>query len=779
MKIVSIGGGPAGLYFSILMKKAQPGAEITVYERNRSGDTFGWGVVFSDETLETFERADPASFAEITSRFRYWKNIETHYGGERVVSTGHGFAALSRKTLLLILQQRCRELGVELVFEREVAGVEEFADADLILGADGINSAVREADAEHFQPSLDWRQCRFSWLGTDLPLDAFTFIFKESEWGLFQVHAYPFDDRLSTWILECHEETWKRAGLAEASEQETVAFAEALFAEELGGHRLMANRSLWRRFPTVRCETWHRSRGKRGNVVLLGDAAHTAHFSIGSGTKMAMEDAVVLAETFAELGTKDVPAVLQAYEDRRWVDVVKTQKAAQTSLEWFENSERYLGQDPVQFTFNLMTRSKRITYDNLRRRDPELIARVDAGYPDWCGASTDRGGTAAADSDPAPGSPASDRTRPPIFTPLRLRGLELENRVVVSPMCQYSAVDGTVGDWHLVHLGSRAIGGAGLVITEMTDVSAEGRITPGCAGMYAPEHLAAWARIVDFVHADSPAKIGIQLAHAGRKGSVRHPWEGDDIPLGPDEGAWQTLAPSAEPFRPGWHTPKAMDRADMDRVRDEFVRSTRMAAEAGFDWLEVHLAHGYLLSSFLSPLANRRGDEYGGSLANRMRYPLEVFQAMRAAWPEEKPMSVRISATDWLGAEGVTIEESVILSLLLAENGCDAIDVSTAGNSPESKPDYGRMYQVPFADRIRHEVGIPVMAVGALLGADHANTVLAAGRADLAVMARPHLRDPYLTLHAAEHYELWDHPWPGQYDPAKPRAPRPSVRRRD
>ncbi len=762
MRIVSIGGGPAGLYFSILMKNALPGAEITVYERNRPGDTFGWGVVFSDETLDNFERADPQTFAEITSRFRYWKNIETWYGGECVVSTGHGFAALSRRTLLLVLQQRCRELGVQLVFEREVAGVEEFADADLILGADGINSAVRAAAAEHFQPRLDWRQCRFSWLGTDKPLDAFTFIFKESEWGLFQVHAYPFEDRLSTWILECQDDVWRRAGLAEASEEETVAFAEKLFAEELGGHRLLANRSLWRRFPTVRCETWHHD-----NVVLLGDAAHTAHFSIGSGTKMAMEDAVVLADTLQELGTDDVPAALQAYEDRRWVDGVKLQKAAQTSLEWFENSARYLGQDPVQFTFNLMTRSKRITYDNLRQRDPELIARVDAGFPDWV-------------SEPAADNgPVADTPPPPIFTPLRLRGLELENRIVVSPMCQYSAADGAVNDWHLVHLGSRAVGGAGLVLSEMTDVSEEGRITSGCAGMYRPEHIAAWARIVDFVHANSRSKIGIQLAHAGRKGSVRHPWQGDDVPLLPEEGAWQTLAPSAEPFRPDWPTPRAMDRADMDQVCDAFVRATRMAEEAGFDWIEVHMAHGYLLSSFLSPLSNRRDDEYGGSLANRMRFPLEVFQAMRQAWPEEKPMSVRISATDWLDdAGGGTIEESVILALVLKENGCDAIDVSTAGNSPVSRPEYGRMYQVPFADRIRHEVGIPVMAVGALLGADHANTVLAAGRADLAVMARPHLRNPYLTLHAAEHYELWDHPWPGQYDPARPRPPRQAVRRR-
>jgi anthraniloyl-CoA monooxygenase len=764
MKIVSIGGGPAGLYFSILMKKALPGAEITVYERNRPGDTFGWGVVFSDETLDNFERADRASFDEITSRFRYWKNIETFYGGQKVVSTGHGFAALSRKTLLLVLQQRCRELGVELVFEREVRGVDEFAGADLILGADGINSVVREANAEHFQPRLDWRQCRFSWLGTDKPLDAFTFIFKESEWGLFQVHAYPFENRLSTWILECQDEVWRRAGLAEAAEEDTVAFAEKLFAEELGGHRLLANRSLWRQFPTVRCETWHHD-----NVVLMGDAAHTAHFSIGSGTKLAMEDALVLAETFRELGTDDVPAALQAYEDRRWVDVVKLQKAAQTSLEWFENSVRYLGQDPVQFTFNLMTRSKRITYDDLRRRDPQLITEVDAGFPAWSGPSS-----------PATERAGSDQPPPPIFTPLQLRGIELENRIVVSPMCQYSAVDGKVNDWHLVHLGSRAVGGAGLIVTEMTNVSAAGRITTGCAGMYEPGHVDAWARIVDFAHANSRAKIGIQLAHAGRKGAVRHPWQGDDVPLTTQDGAWQTLAPSAEPFRPDWHTPRAMDRDDMHRVRNEFVRATRMADEAGFDWLELHMAHGYLLSSFISPLANRRDDEYGGSLTNRMRYPLEVFRAMRDAWPEDRPMSVRISATDWLDADGgVTIEESVILALILKENGCDAIDVSTAGNSPDSRPAYGRMYQVPFADRIRHEVGIPVMAVGALLGADHANTVLAAGRADLAVMARPHLRDPYLTLHAAERYELWNHPWPGQYDPAKPRPPRPAVRREE
>ncbi|MDX1644515.1 MAG: bifunctional salicylyl-CoA 5-hydroxylase/oxidoreductase, partial [Thermoanaerobaculia bacterium] len=603
--------------------------------------------------------------------------------------------------------------------------------------------------AEAFDPELDWRRCRFSWLGTDLPREAVTIVFVETEHGLLQVHAYPFEDGLATWIVECHPDTFRRAGLEEASEEETVAFCEGVFAEYLDGHRLLTNRSIWRRFPTVRCATWHVVDRDGPPVVLLGDAAHTAHFSIGSGTKLAMEDAISLVAAFRRHGLDDVPAVLESYQDDRWVDVIKLQKAAQTSLEWFENSERYIGQHPIQFTFNLMTRSKRITYENLKQRDPELVARVDEWYREEVGASETSAGKAP----------------PPIFTPARFRDVRLENRIVVSPMCQYSAEDGCPTDWHLVHLGSRAVGGAGLVITEMTDVSAEGRITYGCAGLYAPEHVAAWRRIVDFVHANSKAKIGMQLAHAGRKGSVEHPWEGDDVPLGPSEGAWETLAPSALPFRPDWPVPREMDRADMDRVRDQFVDATRRCDEAGFDWLEVHFAHGYLLSSFLSPLANRRHDEYGGSLENRMRYPLEVFRAMRAAWPDDKPMSVRISATDWMEEEdrGMTVDDSVELSLRLKELGCDAIDVSSAGNSPESDPVYGRMYQVPFADRIRHEVGIPVMAVGAILGEDHANTILAAGRADLAVMARPHLRRPYLSLEAAARYGYPDIHWPGQY----------------
>jgi len=754
VKVHCLGGGPAGLYFAILLKKAFPESEIRVIERNRSDDTFGWGVVFSDETLETFETADPETYAEITSRFRYWRDIETFVGGERVISSGHGFAALERKELLLILQDRCRELGVDLEFEREVTSLAEITDADLVLAGDGVNSFVRTELAEHFRPTIDWRRCKFTWLGTDKPLDAFTFIFKENEHGLFQVHAYPFAEGLATWIVECHEDVWKRAGLDTASEEDTVAYCERLFAPELEGHRLLTNRSLWRSFPTVRCESW-----VHDNIVLVGDAAHTAHFSIGSGTKMAMEDSVVLAEIFERQGTQDVAAVLAAYQDARWVDILKFQKAAQTSLEWFENSARYLEQDPATFTFNLMTRSKRITYDNLKDRDPALVERVSAAF------AGREGGTPAPDG----------KARPPIFTPYRLGELELANRVVVSPMCQYSAVDGTVDDWHLVHLGSRALGGAGLVITEMTDVLADGRITRGCAGMYADEHVAAWRRIVDYVHRHTPAKIGIQLAHAGRKGSTEHPWEGDDRPLTASEGPWQTLGPSAEPFRPGWPIPKAMDRADMDAVREAFVAATLRSAEAGFDLVELHLAHGYLLSSFISPLANLRDDDYGGSLGNRLRFPLEVVRAVRAVWPKEKPLLARISASDWMpDASGTTPEEAVELARQLAGAGCDLIDVSSGGNVAESEIIYGRMYQVPFAEKIRYEAGVRVAAVGAILGSDHANTVLAAGRADLAVMARPHLRDPYLTLHAAEHYEQWDVWWPGQYQAGKPRPPKRS-----
>ncbi len=787
MRVACIGGGPAGLYFAILLKKARPAAEVVVYERNKPDDTFGWGVVFSDETLGGFEQADPESYAEIRRRFAYWTDIETYLEVapgrmECVRSTGHGFCGLSRKALLQIFHARARELGVRLEFEREVRDESDIeidgGPADLVLACDGINSFVRTKHAAHFRPELEWRKCKFAWFGTTKPLEAFTFVFRANEHGLFQVHAYPFQrgaETLSTWIVECHEDVWKRAGLEHASEQETVRVLEDLFAPELDGHPLLTNKSVWRAFPVIRCGTW-----VRGNTVLLGDAAHTAHFSIGSGTKLAMEDAIELAAAL-RASEYEAPAALRRYEEHRRNDVARLQRAARTSMEWFENSARYVKQRPLAFTFNLMTRSKRITYDNLRQRDPELVRRVTAEFasenglpPGTPGSSlaSVSSGTRQESARLEPGVPG-ENAPPPLFAPLTLRSLRLENRIVVSSMCQYSAVDGTVGDWHLVHLGSRAIGAAGLVMSEMTDVSAESRITLGCAGMYSDEHERAWKRIVDFVHANSPAKIGMQLAHAGRKGSCNLPWEGDD-PLR-DARAWPTIGPSALPFAPDWPVPRAMTRADMTAVRDDFVSATRRTARAGYALRELHDAPGYRLSSFLAPAARPRPDEYGGTLANRLRFPLELFEAVRAAWPAEKPLAVRVSATDWLPAgEGITIEETVEITRTLRARGLDLIDVSSAGNTPRSPVEYGRMYQVPFAERLRHEVQMPVMAVGGIEGADHANTILAAGRADLCALARAHLVDPYLTLHASTTHEHHGFPWPKQYLPAKPRPRRSS-----
>lgn len=752
MRIVSIGGGPAGLYFSLLMKKSFPHLDVQVFEKNKPDDAFGWGVVFSKETLGNFRDADPESLAAIEARFVYWDDMDTTVRGQTTVSTGHGFAGLARKDLLHILQGRCAQLGVKLTFQQELP-VEPLPEADLIIGCDGVHSPLRERYAADFKPHLDWRKCKFTWLGTTKPLTAFTFHFKETPHGVFQVHAYPFTKEpmqpsgaRSTFIVECREEVWKKAGLDAMSEAQSVAFLEALFKDELGGHPLCANRSIWRTFPTVTCERW-----RRGNLVLMGDAVHTAHFSIGSGTKLAMEDAIALHAALTAHGL-DVERALEAYETSRKPETVRVQRAAQTSLEWFENSARYVSQPPTQFTFNLMTRSKRITWDNLRKRDPKLVHESDAQF-------AARHGTARNHDGSVP---------PPLFAPLKLRDLTLENRVVVSPMCQYSAKDGVPGDWHLVHLGSRAVGGAGLVITEMTNVSVEGRITHGCAGLWNDTQATAWKRVVDFVKAHSTARIGMQLAHAGRKASWGLPWEGDQ-PLKADQSPWQTLGPSARPYKPGAPTPKEMDAADLARVKACFVDAALRAERCGFDFLELHLAHGYLLSTFLSPLSNHRTDAYGGSLEKRMRYPLEVFAAVREVWPQEKPMGVRVSATDWLGPTGQTIEDTVALAKELEVLGCDVIDVSTAGNVPESKPEYGRMYQVPFAEAVKVATGLKVMAVGAIQGADHANTILAAGRADLCAMAREHLSDPYLTHRHAQAERVTSTSWPQQYLAVRPR----------
>ena len=749
MKIVSVGGGPAGLYFAILMKKADPAHEITVLERNRADDTFGFGVVFSDATLDNFREADAETHAAITRAFTHWDDIDIHYQGQVLTSTGHGFSGMSRQTLLDILQRRASRLGVTLRFSTEVAEPSAWAGADLVVAADGVNSALRLRYAAHFQPSIDWRPNRFVWLGTTCPFRAFTFMFKEDEHGLWRVHAYRYDGRSSTFILETTEETWRRAGLDEASEDETAVFVERLFARELDGHPILKNRSLWRSFPTIRNARWHHD-----NIVLVGDAAHTAHFSIGSGTKLAMEDAIALAKSLGE--HRDVRGALAAYEAERRPQVETTQRAAQTSLVWFEQTERYHGRlEPTQFAFSLLTRSLRVSHENLRARDAKLVATVDRWFAERASQQSGRAVPAA----PPP---------PPMFTPLRLRDLVLANRVVVSPMCQYSAEDGTPGDWHLVHLGSRAIGGAGLVMTEMTDVTREGRISPGCTGMYKPEHVAAWKRIVDFVHAGSGAAIGIQLAHAGRKASTRRLWEGVDEPL--PEGNWPLIAASPLPYFPHSQVPREMNRADMDDVRAAFARAAGMATQAGFDLLELHFAHGYLLASFISPLTNTRTDEYGGSLVNRLRFPLEIFDAVRGVWPTGKPISVRLSATDWKKG-GLDPAEAVQTARELKARGCDIIDVSAGNTVPDQEPEYGRLYQTPFSDRIRLEAEIPTMTVGAVASYSDVNSILAAGRADLCMLARAHLYDPYWTRHAAYEQGV-ELPWPDQYLPVKTFTPR-------
>ncbi len=744
MRINILGGGPAGLYLSILLAKRDPSHVIRVLERNAPDDTFGWGVVFSDETLGNLEEADGESFEAITKAFAYWDAIDIHYAGTCITSHGHGFCGLARKELLSILQARARALGVEITFHTEIDDVDALRDCDLLVGADGANSKVRARYEDALRPTIELRKSRYMWLGSEQRFDAFTFSFSESEHGVFQIHAYQFDASTSTVIVECDEASFLAAGLDRASTEESIAYCERLFAEELGGHALLPNRSRWVQFPTITLERWH-----TGNVVLIGDAAHTAHFSVGSGTKLALEDAIALADALSTPGSLE--AQLERYEAERRPWVGKTQKAAQQSLEWFEGARRYFVLEPMQLAISLLTRSRRITHENLRLRDPELIDRADRWFLEQAG-------------EPAP--PEGQKPPTPMFTPFSLRSLRLANRVVVSPMCMYSANDGVPNEWHLVHLGSRAIGGAGLVFAEMTNVSPEGRITPGCAGIWSEEQAAAWRRIVDFVHERSAAKIGIQLGHAGRKGSTKVPWEGYDVPL--DAGNWELLAPSAIAFREGMQVPRAMTRADMERVTREYVRATELALEAGFDLIELHLAHGYLLSSFLTPLSNRRDDTYGGSLENRLRFPLEVFDAVRAVWPAERPMSVRISATDWVEG-GFDGDDAVVVARALKEHGADIIDVSTGMTSPDAKPIWGRMFQTPFADRVRNEAGIPTIAVGNVTSADQINTILLAGRADLVALARPHLKDPYFTLRAAEELEQWDLPYPPQNFLAKPR----------
>ncbi len=750
MRIAVIGGGPGGLYFAILMKKWQPAADITVFERNRPDDTFGFGVVFSDATLDIFERYDAESYRAITENFAYWDDIEVRFKDTVHRIGGNGFCGCSRQTLLILLQNRARQLGVAMEFQTEIdPSLETFAAYDLVVAADGINSRIREASRDHFQPEVDLRPNRFTWLGSTRELDAFTFFFRETAFGIFIAHTYQYEAGRSTWVIETDPDTFARAGLDRMDEEQSARFLEGVFAAELAGHPLITNRSLWRQFPMIRSKRW-----VKDNVVLMGDAKGTAHFSIGAGTKLAMEDSIALFDALRAKGT--VAEALASYETDRREEVERTQHAADVSLVWFEHVERFWDMDPRQFAFGLMTRSKAITYENLKLRAPDFVAETDRMF--------------------AEGIPGADlaRPRPPLFQPLALRGLTVANRAVVSPMCMYSAVEGMPTDWHVVHYGARAIGGAGLVYTEMVCVAPDARITPGCAGLWSDAQEAAWTRIVAFAHQNSQAKLCLQLGHAGRKGASKLMWEGMDRPLA--EGAWPIVSASPLPYYPDSQVPAELDEAGMARITSEFVAATERAARCGFDMLELHCAHGYLLASFLSPLTNQRTDAYGGSLANRLRFPLHVFAAMRAVWPAEKPMAVRISATDWAEG-GITEADSIAIAKAFAEAGVDLVDVSTGQTTPKSRPVYGRMFQTPFSDAIRNVAEVKTMCVGNITSADQMNTILAAGRADLVALGRPHLADPSFMLKAAAWYGVDIHQ-PPQYQPGKDQALRNTVKDR-
>ncbi len=729
MRVACLGGGPAGLYFAISLKLRNSDHEINVIERNKADDTFGWGIVLSDETLENLHANDPVSAKSVHDYFAYWDDITLHYRGQRLISSGHGFCGIGRKKLLQILQKRAIELGVNLLFETEVVSAADYSKSyDLVVASDGLNSKTRSEFKIHFKPNLELRKCQFVWLGTRQKFaDAFTFIFEKTKHGWVWAHAYQFDKNTATFIVECAQETFDKFGFADLSQEESIKICEEIFKDHLSGHALMTNAnhirgSAWIRFPRVLCEKWHYK-----NIVLLGDAAATAHFSIGSGTKLAMESAIELADCI-EVETH-LSKAFEKYEVTRRQDVLRLQSAARNSVEWFEDVERYLDLDPTQLNYSLLTRSQRISHENLRERDEAWLASAERWFMKHAGVSS------------------TFPTRPPMFAPFNIRELKLKNRIVVSPMAQYKAVSGCPTDWHLTHYGERAKGGAALVCTEMTCVSAEGRITSGCAGLYDSKHESAWARITNFVHTNTDAKISCQIGHSGRKGSTQLGWETMDAPL--KENNWDLVSASAIPWSENNATPSEITLDEMNKVKSQFVNSVLMAKRAGFDMIELHAAHGYLISSFISPISNQREDEYGGTFDKRMRYPLEVFEAMRAVWPDDMPISVRISANDWLGEAGVTPETAVKISQAFSDAGADLIDVSAGQTSNEAQPVYGRMFQTPFSDRIRNETGINTMAVGNIYEADHVNSILMAGRADLVAIGRPHLSNPYWTLHEA------------------------------
>lgn len=698
-------------------------------------------MVFSDKTMDGFREADPETHAAITQSFRHWDDIDVFFKGRKLTSGGHGFCGIARMKLLQILQQRAAGLGVKLIFQTDVADPDAYArDCDLLIASDGVFSITRKKYEDVFEPNLSVRNNRFIWLGTKKKLDAFTFDFRETEWGWFNLHAYRFDEDWSTFIVETPEKNWLKAGVDKMDAPQSIALCQELFAERLDGNALISNArhlrgaAVWLKFNRVLCEKWYHK-----NIVLIGDAAHTAHFSIGSGTKLAMEDAMALARVLTH-HQGNVSCALQHYQEEREIEALKLQSAARNRMEWFEQVERYVHLDPEQFTYSLLTGSQRIGHENLKLRDQGYVNQVET----WFAART-----------------GVNRPVPPMFTPFTVRGLTLKNRVIVSPMATYMAQDGVPNDFHLVHLGARAMGGAAMVGTEMTCVSPDARITPACTGLWNAKQQNAFRRIVDYVHAHTDTKIALQLGHSGRKGSTRIGWDRIDYPL--ESGNWPLISASAIPYIEGLsQIPREATRTEMERIKADFVSATERGAAAGFDWLEFHCAHGYLMSSFISPLTNKRGDEYGGSLENRCRFPLEVFAAMRAVWPAEKPVSVRISAHDWVPG-GLAPEDATEVARLFKAAGADVIDCSSGQVSKAEQPVFGRMFQVPFSDRIRNEAGIATIAVGNIFEGDHVNTIIAAGRADLCAIARPHLADPSWTLHEAAkqgHSEIW---WPPQY----------------
>ncbi|WP_127115806.1 FAD-dependent monooxygenase [Shimia sediminis] len=748
MKITVIGGGPGGLYTALLTKKAKPDWNVQVFERNRADDTFGFGVVFSDESLDEFLSRDQPVFEAMKGEFAYWDDVAIHYKGHEMRCAGNGFCGTSRHTLLRILQARCEELGVEITYEAEIDAANlktRFPDSDVIVASDGIASAIRDAHTEGFKPTTTMRHNRFCWMGSTRPMDEFNYFFRETEHGIMVAHCYQYEEGHSTWVFEMDEATWQGHGFEEFNEEDSQAKLEAIFTEELQGHPLLLNRSHWRKFPRIFCENWHTD-----NIVILGDAKASAHFSIGSGTKLAMDCAIALSDALVDHAETSVQQAFQAYDDERRTPVQITQHNADVSLAWFEHMGRSWDMEPCQFAMVVMCRAKAITYDNLFVRDEAFVENADT---EWYARHLRETGEDLSQTRPTP-----------MFARFKLRDMELTNRVVMSPMAQYAAVDGIPTDWHKVHYGGHSMGGMGLIYTEMTCPSADARITTGCPGLWNDEQEAAWKDIVDFVHANSGAKIAMQIGHAGRKGSTQLGWEVMDAPIASEKDNWPLVSASPLSWEPGVNqVPTPLDRAGMERIKSEFVQSTERAARAGFDMIELHCAHGYLLASFLSPLTNQRTDAYGGSLENRLRYPLEVFSAMRAVWPKERPMAIRVSGTDWKQG-GLTEADLIGITEAFRDAGCDLIDVSAGQTVIDQEPVYGRMFQTHLAEAVRNLTGIATMAVGAVTEAAQVNTILHTRRADLVALGRPHMWNPYFTHQAAAWYAARnERMWPKQY----------------